>query len=833
MKKIVFLSGLITGLLTSGILPAFSQVTSDGTTNTFVNSNIDNHLIIKGIAKDSNLFHSFREFSIPNGGSATFDLSNTNNIKTIFSRVTGGNISNINGLIQTLNNTNPVDLFLMNPAGIVFGENARLNLGGSFYGTTAQSILFQDGFEFSANDISQQPLLTVSLPVGLQMGTNPGGIEVKGNGHNLIAKDIDIAPLINPENLIPQEQIPLYFRSGLQVQPGKYLFLVGGDINLEGGVLNAQMGRVELSSVREGKVNFDINSNNNNQNFVLNIPQNSKLGNIQLLQKSLLDAGAGSIALNGSSVNIKNGSVLFLQNRGLQPAGDIDINATESLEVTEISADGKIRGSIINETLAGIGGNINIVTPRLFVSNGGGIGSKTFSPAPGGNIFLDVSESIEVIGYSQVNPLVYSAIASVSFGDGKAGNMTALTKNFSVLDSATISGASFGNGNGGNLDINTQTLEVRGSGLGLLVDSGIATTTFGKGNAGNININTKNMIMDGGAFVTTASHNSGNAGSLTVNASESIQLVGKDADGRSTRLHSNVRPNISYQQVIELPDVPTGDAGSLSIDTPFLLVSDEAFVSVDNLGSGDAGILKVNADFIKLDNNGRLSATTLFGEGGDISLKSNRLQMRGESIISTSAGGKGNGGNIAINIDTLVAVENSDITANAENSFGGKVTINAEGIFGTQFREQQTLESDITATSELGAEFSGVVELNTPGVDPSSGITELPENLTDSSNQIAAGCSNQSGNSFVATGKGGIPQNPKERFNVNPSWSDIRDLSAYFQGNNNSQVTNIPKKTAIVEATGFIRNSLGEIELVASGNQPFTKKPVLDCSGNT
>ncbi len=833
MKKIAFLSGLITGLLTSGILPASSQVTSDGTTNTFVNSNVNNHLIINGIAKDSNLFHSFREFSIPNGGSATFDLSNTNNIKTIFSRVTGGNISNINGLIQTLNNTNPVDLFLMNPAGIVFGENARLNLGGSFYGTTAQSILFQDGFEFSANDISQQPLLTVSLPVGLQMGTNPGGIEVKGNGHKLHAKDIDIEHLISTENLISQEKLPLYFRPGLQVQPEKSLFLVGGDINIDGGVLNAQMGRVEISSVREGKVNFDINSNNNNQNFVLNIPQNSKLGNIQLLQKSLLDAGAGSIALNGSSVNIKNGSVLFLQNRGLQPAGDIDINATESLEINEISADGKIRGSIINETLAGIGGNINIVTPRLMIQNGGGIGSKTFSPAPGGNIFLDVSESIEVIGYSQVNPLVYSAIASVSFGDGKAGNMTALTKNFSVLDSATISGASFGNGNGGNLDINTQTLEVKGSGLGLLVDSGIATTTFGKGNAGNININTKNMIMDGGAFVTTASHNSGNAGSLTVNASESIQLVGKDADGRSTRLHSNVRPNISYQQVIELPDVPTGDAGSLSIDTPFLLVSDEAFVSVDNLGSGDAGILKVNADFIKLDNNGRLSATTLFGEGGDISLKSNRLQMRGESIISTSAGGKGNGGNIAINIDTLVAVENSDITANAENSFGGKVTINAEGIFGTQFREQQTLESDITATSELGAEFSGVVELNTPGVDPSSGITELPENLTDSSNQIAAGCSNQSENSFVATGKGGIPQNPKERFNVNPSWSDIRDLSAYFQGNNNSQVTNIPKKTAIVEATGFIRNSLGEIELVASGNQPFTKKPVLDCSGNT
>ena len=251
MKKIAFLSGLITGLLTSGILPASSQVTSDGTTNTFVNSNINNHLIINGIAKDSNLFHSFREFSIPNGGSATFDLSNTNNIKTIFSRVTGGNISNINGLIQTLNNTNPVDLFLMNPAGIVFGENARLNLGGSFYGTTAQSILFQDGFEFSAIETHATPLLTISVPVGLQMGRNPGAIEVQGRGHNLISEDTSFAPYVNPSSLIP-----LQLRPGLQVREGKSLALVGGDINFNGGILNAETGRIDLASIKDGVVNL-------------------------------------------------------------------------------------------------------------------------------------------------------------------------------------------------------------------------------------------------------------------------------------------------------------------------------------------------------------------------------------------------------------------------------------------------------------------------------------------------------------------------------------------------------------------------------------------------
>ncbi|MGB3653730.1 MAG: filamentous hemagglutinin N-terminal domain-containing protein, partial [Rivularia sp. (in: cyanobacteria)] len=522
MKKIAFLSGLISGLLTSGIvLPAYSQVTSDGSTNTTVNSNGNNYQIINGIAKDSNLFHSFGKFSIPNGGSATFDLSNTNNIKTIFSRITGGDVSNINGLIQTLNSSNAVNLFLINPAGIIFGENASLDIGGSFYGTTAQSILFKNGFEFSAVNPENAPLLTVSVPIGLQMGTSSGAITVNGKGHNLITTDANFAPYTNRSV------------NSLQVKPGKTLALVGGDIALDGAVLNAKTGRVELSSVREGKISLD----RSNQDLQLNISENSKLGSVELLQKSLVDvsgAGAGSIQVNGGSVSLKDGSVLFVQNQGLRSAGDINVNATESLKIDGISPDGKFRSGLINETLVGNSGNLNIVTPRLIIQNGGGIGSRTFSPAPGGNISLDVSELIEVNGFSEINPAVSSIIASISFGDGKAGDIIASTKKFSILDSATVSAATFGKGDGGTININAQTLEIKGIGFGFFVDTNISTSAYAKGDAGNININTENMNMEGGAFVTTVSHNAGNAGSLNINATESLQIVGKDADGRPT-----------------------------------------------------------------------------------------------------------------------------------------------------------------------------------------------------------------------------------------------------------------------------------------------------------
>jgi filamentous hemagglutinin family protein len=171
----LLLTALTTGFFTSGISSlVLAQVTSDGTTNTIVNQSGNNSNILNGLEKGNNLFHSFGNFSVPTGGSATFDLTNTPNITTIFSRVTGGNVSNIDGLIRTLNSNNPVSLFLMNPAGIVFGKNASLNIGGSFVGTTANSIKFADGVEFSAVNPGTPPLLTMSVPIGLQMGQNSG-----------------------------------------------------------------------------------------------------------------------------------------------------------------------------------------------------------------------------------------------------------------------------------------------------------------------------------------------------------------------------------------------------------------------------------------------------------------------------------------------------------------------------------------------------------------------------------------------------------------------------------------------------------------------------------
>lgn len=135
--KVTFL-GLIGAIYISAICNSSvqAQVTPDGTLNTTV-SGSSSYTITNGSRVGNNLFHSFSQFSIPTNGSASFD--NATDIQNIFSRVTGGNVSNINGSISANGNAN---LFLLNPAGIIFGANASLNIGGSFVGTTANSIKF-------------------------------------------------------------------------------------------------------------------------------------------------------------------------------------------------------------------------------------------------------------------------------------------------------------------------------------------------------------------------------------------------------------------------------------------------------------------------------------------------------------------------------------------------------------------------------------------------------------------------------------------------------------------------------------------------------------------
>ncbi|WP_260675874.1 MULTISPECIES: filamentous hemagglutinin N-terminal domain-containing protein [Nostocales] len=388
-------------------------MTSDGTINTVVNPNGNNFNILNGIEKGNNLFHSFSNFSVPTGGSATFDLINTPNIKTIFSRVTGGNVSDIQGLIQTLHGNYSVSLFLMNPAGIVFGKDAALNIGGSFVGTTANSIKFADGVEFSAVNSSNQPLLTMSVPIGLQMGQNPGAIAVKNTGHRLIEGNGPLEMGATP--------------SGLQVDIGKTLALVGGNLILDGGILTAPSGHLELGSVEDGTVNLNTVSPSGNFDY----STFQKFGDIRFSHQALANASgapAGSIHLQGRNISVNEGSVALLTNQENQVSGDLKVNASDSLELRRVGNNGFSQSLLITNAIAGVGGNLLISAPRLLLEDGAEIKTRTFADRIGGNISV-AADSIQIYGFSSLKPATsHSQIISDTVGQGRAGDVQVTTR---------------------------------------------------------------------------------------------------------------------------------------------------------------------------------------------------------------------------------------------------------------------------------------------------------------------------------------------------------------------------------------------------------------------
>ena len=361
-----------------------AQISSDGSLSTTVSTDDAVNFLIEGGERSlDNLFHSFSEFSIPNLGSAYFN--NATDITNIFSRVTGGNISDIQGLIRANGTAN---LFLINPAGIVFGENASLDVGGSFFASTAESVVFGDGVEFSAIEPQEAPLLTINITPGLQMGANSGDIIINNTGHSLTGNFR--SPITNQEPNI--STIP-----GLQISSGKTLGLVGSNVTLDGGIITVPSGRVELSAIGNQNPSSQVGLQIEDGQWQLTHDTIEPAGNIQLLQQALVDAsgnGQGTVQIRGANLTMADGSIVWLENRGSQAAGSINLYITETLDLIGAVSNGELASGIyadVSTTATGRGSDITVTGGQITFQEGGNIQSRTFGVGDSGQVTINSS----------------------------------------------------------------------------------------------------------------------------------------------------------------------------------------------------------------------------------------------------------------------------------------------------------------------------------------------------------------------------------------------------------------------------------------------------------
>ncbi len=847
--------GLILGTITSNLWQPLvcAQITPDntlGTESSVINSNVELNeklveLIEGGAIRDANLFHSFEQFNLAEGQNVYF--ANPAGISNILTRVTGKDASNIFG---TLGVNGTANLFLLNPNGIVFGENARLDVAGSFVGSTANGIAFENGFSFSSVFPEAVPLLRINIPVGLQYGANPGRIIVQGDGQGLRATTDLIDTL-----------------TGLRVPPNQTLALVGGEMELSGGTLKTAGGRIELGSITQsGLVTLTPIA----QGWVLGYDGIKNFGDIELSQQAAVDAsgtGGGDIQVRGRRVSLSDGSQIEGATLGSEAGGSLTVNATESVQVIGRSADGEFPSGLGTQSAPGSTGNtgdLTISTPTLLIQDGAEVSANTFASGAGGNLTVNATESVQVIGESDDGEFGSNLIAQAEPGStGNAGDLTISTSTLLISDGAQVSASTFAEGAGGNLTVNaTESVQVIGTSADGRFSSGLFAGTLGTGDAGDLTISTPELLIQDGAGVSAGTFAEGAGGNLTVNATESVQMIGNSADGQISSLNALAQgtgnagnltistPELLIQDGAQVATATVGEgdggslmvnatesvqlmgtssdgqfssglfvqtngkgnAGNLNITTEQLSIQDEAVVSARSLGEGNSGDIEIQAGSLSLDNQGTITGTTRTGDGGNITIKDlDLLLLRRGSQISTTAGtaeSGGDGGDINIAADLIVAIpqENSDITANAFTGQGGNVQITAQGIFGIKFRPAETSLSDITASSEFG--LSGTVVLNIPDVDVLSGLVKLPEQLI--SVQPWEGCrtTTAQSSSFVRTGKGGLPSNPDRLLESTHVLDDLSLPQGWSEA-----ASEIPNK--IVEATSWIVNEEGAVELIA------------------
>ncbi len=909
---------LLNGSILLNLLASYSteaQIIPDTTlpNNSVVTTQINTIQINGGTRVGDNLFHSFERFSIPIDNTAFFN--NAVNIQNILSRVTGNSISEIDGIIKANGTAN---LFLINPNGIIFGSDAQLDIGGSFIASTANSIIFADGSEFSTRATQTKPLLTISVPIGLGFREMPGRIV----NRSIVSSDDDLI--------------------GLRVLPNQTLALVGGDVLIEGGFLSTEGGRIELGSVAGNNI---VSLTPIDKGWELGYQGIQNFQDISLSQAALVASqgdSSGDIQLQGRRVTLTEGSQVAVVALTEGQAGNLTVRASESVQLEGNSADAgfdfsiptllfndidgeatgegskltveterlilkkgaqilartfgtgqgvdlkvsasevELEGAFIDannitpsglfarvgEEATGKGGTLTIDTERLTLKDGATVSTETFGAGQAGNLVINASESIELIGtiLGTNNPSQLAAdVAEKATATGNGGNLTVNTGRLSVRDGAQIGTTARNQGQGGILTINADSIllsgtsplaEFRGEGGSGIFVSAEPAFLDGSGNliittadAGKLNLTTGELTIEKEALISADNFGTGQGGAATLNVRQLIvrdggqigagSLLEKDAVNNNNERGPGGNITVNATEFVEIngtgtigsTSVPSslftqaegaGDAGNLNIFTPNLTIRDGAEINVSATGSGEAGNLTITANSIRLDR-GSLSAETNAGEGANITLQDlDLLLIRNQSPISAQAFNEANGGNITINAENgfIVAVpgEDSDIIANASEGRGGNINITTQGIFGIEERRAipGNGTNDIDASSQFGV--NGTVQINTPDVDPSRGLANLSEAPVNV--EVAQGCQGggtQASVEFFNTGKGGLAPNPYEPISSSNIWEDVPSAARRTENQvatARPSVSPVTPSNKLVEAQGWLINDKGNVVLV-------------------
>ncbi|MDJ0619859.1 MAG: S-layer family protein, partial [Calothrix sp. MO_192.B10] len=573
----------------------------------------------------------------------------------------------------------------------IFGPNARLDVAGSFFASTSDSFIFDNGFEFSASNPQAPPLLTVNMPVGLRFRDNPGSITNEG--------------------------------ATLALSFGKTLALIGGDVNFDGATIGTLGGgKVEIGGLaKEGVIRID-------NDFNLSFPENIEKSNVLLKNASGIGAfdlsgiGGTSIAINAKNIEILEGSNIFLvpfaSGTSTVQGGNIVINATNKLM---IQGDAQQQSNIANVGIASdsatvIPGDVIINTSILEGNGNYLIGSLNLGlvSSNSGNVVINAKKSVSLRG-GQIQSSV--GLPGDTGNARDTGNISIKTSSL-LLNGAQLNTSTSGEGKAGSVNIQVENGDVNLTNSSRIVSKVEST---GKGDAGDIDIDIKSgnlSITNGTQILSTVDginfDNSGNftigegnGGKITINVDGKINLDGANDSGLPSLISTSLGSGANFLS----SDVGVQKkAGDIKITAGELSITNGAQINSSTSGLGNAGRVDIQVanGSVTLTNSSSIfsnvepftvgeSVFSAIGNAGEIDIKAGELSIINGSAISSSTFGQGNAGRVSIQ------VENGDITlANSSNIFSnvetdgignaGEISLTAKNIF---LRDGSQLQSAI------------------------------------------------------------------------------------------------------------------------------------------
>jgi filamentous hemagglutinin family protein len=580
-------------------------------------------VIAGGAVRGQNLFHSFAEFNVSEGRGAYF-FSPSTAVQNILARVTGNNSSQILGVLGTVGNSQP-NLFLINPNGIIFGRNASLDVGGSFYATTANAIQFGDRGFFSATKAEVPALLTIQPSAFLFNQVNPGAI---------INRSFTFSGL-DPANGIG---------FGLQVLNRQNLVLLGGNITIDGGALTNRGGQVEIGAV--GSVGtVELSSTGS-----LTFPDSLLRADVTFKNQAFIDVragGGGAIRVQARNIDLSGASLIQAGIIGFQPtparqAGDIVLNATGTLHLTEQST---IDNSVFSSSFffpsgSGNSGNIRITTGSLIATSGSRIINNTGGQGNAGSTVIQARDRVFLDGVGSSIQQTTSGIFSdvEAGGKGSGGAIEITTGALSLTQNAQLSTSTYGQGDAGTISIDAREVFLdRMNSTGNLTNGIFSTVEPGAiGRGGNIKITTNTLFLGNASLITAFTGGKGDAGNIRINARDRISIVGTGT------------PKLSVFTVVQPGGI--GQGGNIDLNTDTLSITNGAQLQTSTGGQGNAGDIAVNARTISFSG-GAVESKVIpggVGNGGNITLTMDSLSLTNGGQIEASTFGQGNAGNIVI-----------------------------------------------------------------------------------------------------------------------------------------------------------------------------------------